>query len=79
MRKTRALILASTTLLLLGACATAPSSGPMSFFITSAGSVRPGSRAGGRPEQPEEAPPKVGHGMVYYCCYYYCYCYYHYH
>ena len=38
MRKSRALVLTAVAAVLLTACATTPSTGPMSFFITSAGS-----------------------------------------
>lgn len=46
MRKTRTLALTAVTATLLAACATTPSSGPMSFFITSAGSGK-GADLGG--------------------------------
>jgi len=46
MRNTRALALTALAATLLAACATAPSSGPMSFFITSAGSGK-GADLGG--------------------------------
>ena len=46
MRNTRALTLTALAATLLAACATAPSSGPMSFFITSAGSGK-GADLGG--------------------------------
>ena len=45
-RKARVLALTVTATLLLAACATAPQSGPMSFFITSAGSGK-GADLGG--------------------------------
>jgi hypothetical protein len=46
MRKIRAIALATTALVLLGACQTTPQTGPMSFFITSAGSGK-GADLGG--------------------------------
>jgi hypothetical protein len=46
MRKTRNLALAAAAALLLAACATTPSSGPMSFFISSTGSGK-GADLGG--------------------------------
>jgi hypothetical protein len=46
MRKTRNLALAAAATLLLAACATAPSTGPMSFFISSTGSGK-GADLGG--------------------------------
>ena len=46
MRKTRTLALTAAAALLLGACATPPSTGPMSFFVSSAGSGK-GADLGG--------------------------------
>ena len=46
MRPTRALALSALATTLLAACATAPSTGPMSFFITSAGSGKGGDLGG---------------------------------
>ena len=46
MHKSRALAFTAVAATLLAACATAPSSGPMSFFITSAGSGK-GADLGG--------------------------------
>ncbi len=46
MRKSRTLALAALTAALLGACATPPSTGPMSFFITSEGSGKGGDLGG---------------------------------
>ena len=46
MRRTRALASTATAAVLLAACATTPSSGPMSFFVTSAGSGK-GADLGG--------------------------------
>jgi hypothetical protein len=46
MRKVRALALATTALVLLGACQTTPQIGPMGFFITSVGSGK-GADLGG--------------------------------
>jgi len=46
MQKTRALALTAIAAALLSACASTPSSGPMSFFITSAGSGRGGDLGG---------------------------------
>src|SRR5262245_34299643 len=46
MRKSRVLISTAAAVVLLAACATPPSSGPMSFFITSAGSGK-GADLGG--------------------------------
>ncbi|HET9206429.1 MAG TPA: hypothetical protein VFO28_09355, partial [Burkholderiaceae bacterium] len=46
MRKIRALALTAVATTLLAACATTPSSGPMSFFITSVGSGK-GADLGG--------------------------------
>jgi hypothetical protein len=46
MRKSRALVLTAVAAVLLTACATTPSTGPMSFFITSAGSGK-GADLGG--------------------------------
>jgi hypothetical protein len=46
MRTTRALALTALATMLLTACATAPSSGPMSFFITSTGSGKGGDLGG---------------------------------
>ena len=46
MRKTRALALTAVATTLLAACATTPSTGPMSFFITSVGSGK-GADLGG--------------------------------
>jgi hypothetical protein len=46
MRTTRALVLTALATALLAACATTPSSGPMSFFITSTGSGKGGDLGG---------------------------------
>ena len=46
MRKTRTLALTAAATALLAACATTPSTGPMSFFITSAGSGKGGDLGG---------------------------------
>jgi len=46
MHKTRALALTAIAVALLSACASTPSSGPMSFFITSAGSGKGGDLGG---------------------------------
>ena len=46
MHKTRTLALTAAAALLLGACATPPSTGPMSFFVSSAGSGK-GADLGG--------------------------------
>jgi hypothetical protein len=46
MRKSKFLALSAVTLALLAACATTPSTGPMSFFITSAGSGKGGDLGG---------------------------------
>lgn len=46
MRKIRSLTLAAVTVALLGACATSPNTGSMSFFVTSAGSGK-GADLGG--------------------------------
>jgi hypothetical protein len=46
MHQTRTLILSAAALALLGACATPPPSGPISFFVTSVGSGK-GADLGG--------------------------------
>ena len=46
MRKTRTLALTTTAIVLLAACATPPQTGPMSFFVSSAGSGK-GADLGG--------------------------------
>jgi len=46
MRKTRALALSAAVATLLAACASTPSTGPMSFFVTSAGGGKGGDLGG---------------------------------